>query len=372
MPPNTLKRKPRGRDFIAQKRRRYDVAFYGHPGPTTKFLNLPNARISYENVIGRHNSVPELNHIDYDDNDDCIITEVRSVKKPPAAPFPFLYLPPELRNYIHGIVELETTSRTLKMTCKPGRSSRPLANTYISLMYVNRQIRAEFRPIYLREQRAEIAIDQFVRYMQDFIDPHGLTKEYTHITLDTQDYTADYSLDLLALGKLAVDRRIDYFNVDPLQDKRNPVTLLNCLTVRARDWYPALQGKYIESMRLDYRANPAHPPSRHRICINFNNTGRERYSFPTRESSVKFRSDMVWSIVQSMAFDQLDERWAPVVRGEFDDGLSVFWKCDALDLWSRAVYDEPDLDVWHDGGGGCFSEACMDSRGKVWSGWMRR
>jgi hypothetical protein len=78
----------------------------------------------------------------------------------PQKPFPFLQLPPELRKRVYGYA---AASRIIRNRQRPTRlvrqtkDDKPNRESYIGLNSVCRQIRSEFRPMYMR--RAKFVID---------------------------------------------------------------------------------------------------------------------------------------------------------------------------------------------------------------------
>lgn len=78
----------------------------------------------------------------------------------------FLSLSAELRNRVYdGLLEEQQDDEMLLLSRRPSVTSSQSA---FGLMHVNRQLRAEFRPLFLRKQRIAITLDELTSYLRCF------------------------------------------------------------------------------------------------------------------------------------------------------------------------------------------------------------
>lgn len=200
------------------------------------------------------------------------------------------------------------------MTSTPGRNGSPTIDEYKSLMQANRQLREEFRPIYLRELRVKIPMHDFVRFMENFVDPDYVPKDYKHIKLKPKESDEDLTMDLLAMGKAADTCNINFSKLGGRYDIRDPVGLLYFLIPTATEWYDLVKEEKINSMRLEYRAEPGrNGEHRYHLIIDFNTKGDKSYTLRSRKDSSQHCCDVVCSIMHAMGLDTLKDGWAPMI-----------------------------------------------------------
>lgn len=297
-------------------------------------------------------------------DDDCVITHVRpcqrrklgqrsfrpvNAQKRTSVPscFPFLRLPAgktsclhnvtpidrslELRNHIYEIAGADAASVRLKLEWKPHSINPPHQNTHIGFMQVSHQIRQEFRPILLREQRVVICPNQLPNYLEDFVDPQSEPKDSTHILFGH----GGRAIDLLALGKVAITRPLNFSH----ECYETDFWWFKHLMQRASRWYSLMDTLGVDAMSSEYRLNPNSTRGVHYLFIDFEVYHSLRHTLPCRKDTAQCRQDLTWKIIEAMDLDQLNDISTPTVRAEFDDGGAVFWTRHDVGLWCPAVYE---------------------------------
>jgi hypothetical protein len=105
-------------------------------------------------------------------------------------PFPFLHLPPGLRNHTYRYL----------LACNVGHAAT-LDNRYVDMTRACKQFQAEFRPLYWKGVQISIALEHMYTFITAFFKPvaPSVTIPQVVVSVGDHDVLARRNVDMLAL-----------------------------------------------------------------------------------------------------------------------------------------------------------------------------
>lgn len=169
----------------------------------------------------------------------------------------------------------------------------PHRKTYFGLMQCSRQLRSECRPIILRDQRVQVRLFDYIRFIKDFVIPGAPPKDLSHIQVKAEDWEKSHTIDLARLGNVAATRKFSISNLE----SHHPMNDLLLVVLNARYSVPMTSSRDGMAMRLVYG------PLEREFHLNANFTGEFLHS-NDRRLTTTIRTKVTWSILKAMGIDR--------------------------------------------------------------------
>jgi hypothetical protein len=105
-------------------------------------------------------------------------------------------------------------------------------------MQLNRKVREDFRPIFLRERRVQLHPSRLARYIEDFAlhNPKYLPMDFGHVVLENYKDFWKNNIDLITLGKAAFARHPSLSGLNNVQECKTLKDLVTYLLLRKAKW----------------------------------------------------------------------------------------------------------------------------------------
>jgi hypothetical protein len=206
----------------------------------------------------------------------------------------------------------------------------PLIDTYNGLMQLNRQVRKEFRPIFLRERRVQLPPSRLVRYIEDFArhNPDYLPMDFSHIVLGTYDGFWENNVDLIALGKAASTQHLNLSGLNNVRECKTLKDLITHLLLRKEKWVPLLLDSTMSRLHLE--CNPAYMMRQSALSVFMG------FNIPCdpHVSAAKAHREAFQPMAEAMGLDELVLGLELGVYTDFRDQTLICWKYDGNGLWN--------------------------------------